>query len=149
MKRRQILVGVAALMGAQVAACLPAFAATYAEQIVAQLSSQGFRHIETNRTLLGRIRISADRNDTSREIILNPNTGEILRDLWLSKSGGKSSTVTIGSDDRGGGDNSGKGGGDNSGHGGGDDNDNDDDDDDDDDNSGSGGNSGPGGGSGN
>ena len=51
-------------------------------QIVAQLQAQGFERIEIARTWLGRIRIEAEGPGIEREIILNPNTGEILRDYW-------------------------------------------------------------------
>ncbi len=60
----------------------PALAGPYDDNVVAQLTSQGFGHIATERTWLGRVRITAERTDGQREIILNPKSGEILRDLW-------------------------------------------------------------------
>ena len=113
MKRRQLLTGVFAGLGVQVLAAVPATAATFVEQVVIQLREQGFSSIKVERTLLGRARIAARRVDGSREIVLNPNTGEILRDLWTSTSGASSGRIKIGS--YGGGD----GGGpeDHSGHG--------------------------------
>ena len=130
MKRRQLLAGALAGFGALVSAGVPAFAASYTEQIISQLQKQGFAAIQVERTWLGRTRIEAMRGDVSREIVLNPTTGEILRDLWLSSSGEAAATIKIGEDDDtaesdGGGGNSGHGGGDedndedNSGHGGG------------------------------
>ena len=42
---------------------------------------QSFTRIETEQTWLGRTRIVAEGSQGQREIIVNPNTGEILRDL--------------------------------------------------------------------
>ena len=142
MKRRAFLIVLAVLTTLGKAA--PAVAATAADQIVTQLRDQGFTEIEVEQTWLGRTRIVAERKNASREIILNPGTGEILRDLWLQKGGEGSPKVKIGRDD----DNDGSG---NSGSGGDsdeDDNDVDEDEDEDSDNSGSdsGSNSGSGGG---
>ena len=55
--------------------------------VVAQLRNQGFGSITQETTLLGRVRLYAVRKDGTREIIINPRTGEILRDLWLPISG--------------------------------------------------------------
>lgn len=65
-----------------------AHAEGYADSIVAQLRAQGFSEIETERTWLGRTKIVASGADGQREIVVNPNTGEILRDLWLMRNGG-------------------------------------------------------------
>lgn len=62
------------------------------ENIVAQLRGQGYTFVQVTRTWLGRIRIDAKQGDVRREIVINPNTGEILRDYQ-----GK---VTILADDR-------------------------------------------------
>ena len=125
LNRRQFLVGLAAvpiLAG-------PARAQDFSAELQERLRREGFRIESVGRTLLGRVRILAQSGSGEREIILNPRTGEILRDLWLS--GGRNGSS-----------NGGSGGT----QGGGDDDD-DDDDEDDDDNSGHGGrNSGPGGG---
>ncbi len=61
--------------------------ADYEQDIVRQLQDMGFARVEVSRTLLGRVRITAIGADGTREIILNPNTGEILRDLWLRQDG--------------------------------------------------------------
>lgn len=131
MRRRQLLIGLAAVAGTQLCAGGAALAAGFADEIVAQLRKQGFGNIVVERTWLGRIRILAERSDARREIILNPGTGEILRDLWLSKSGTPVQGARISDDD----DNDGA---DNSGQGGGGDSDDSEDDDEADDNSGSG-----------
>lgn len=115
------------------AACADSFQSS----VVAQLRSQGYREINVERTMLGRVRIVAARGGASREIILNPRTGEILRDVLLAEDGqvvpeiagsdnsGKGSSEDDGSDDNSGDDGSGDDGsgddgsedGDSSGHG--------------------------------
>ena len=138
MKRRQLLTGILGAMGVQMLTALPALSQTFVEQVVTQLRAQGFQSIEVERTLLGRTRIAAHRTDGSREIVLNPNTGEILRDLWTSTSGRTSGRINIGSaagkdsnsgpggdddnDNSGHGSGGGSGGGDDDGDDGGDDN---------------------------
>ena len=57
------------------------------EQVIDQLQRQGFEIEETNRTLLGRVRIIAERNDFTREIVFDPRNGEILRDYSYSDDG--------------------------------------------------------------
>jgi hypothetical protein len=64
-----------------------AHSASFADLIVEQLTQQGFADIEVETTWLGRVRIVASRTDGLREIILNPRTGEILRDLWTTADG--------------------------------------------------------------
>ena len=118
MKRRRLLKGILLAAGVQALTALPSFAATFVEQVVSQLRAQGFEAIEVERTLLGRTRIAAVRADGSREIVLNPTTGEILRDLWTSKSGGVAGSINIGGNEPENG-NSGPGGGDSGGDGGG------------------------------
>jgi hypothetical protein len=139
MKRRAFLAGLAA----GVALATPAAAQDYVDSVVRQLKRLGFASIAQERTLLGRVRITASRGDGKREIVLNPRTGEVLRDLWFP-GGGSSAGVTV-IDDRGGNDR------DDDENGGNDDEDDDDDDDDDDednDDDGEGGGSGGSGGSG-
>ena len=40
--------------------------------------------------MLGRVKISAILNGGRREIILNPRTGEVLRDIWFAGAEGAS-----------------------------------------------------------
>jgi len=54
---------------------------------VRQLEREGYSEIEVTRTWLGRIRISAEKGDIEREIILNRETGEVLRDYSRSDDG--------------------------------------------------------------
>jgi hypothetical protein len=65
----------------------PALADDVVDGIIRQLKKQGFGSVAQERTLLGRVRITAARKDGTREIILNPRTGEILRDLWTPVDG--------------------------------------------------------------
>jgi hypothetical protein len=48
--------------------------------VTASLRDQGFEVTLVHWTWLGRIRIIAVSDDIRREIVINPNTGEILRD---------------------------------------------------------------------
>ena len=82
MQRRAFLV---TLIGAAGLA-LPAVAA-FSDDVVAQLTQQGYRDIAVSNTWLGRVRILATRDGGTREIVLNPRTGEILRDLWTASDG--------------------------------------------------------------
>ena len=91
--RRQLVIGLVvgtALTG-------PAWARDFASEIERRLTRQGYEIESVARTLLGRVRILARNADGEREIILNPRTGEILRDLWIS--GGRSGQSSILNDD--------------------------------------------------
>lgn len=83
MRRRDVLTA----MVAGVLIAPAAQAQDFVASVVAQLRAQGFRSVVQERTLLGRVRITATRKDGKREIIINPRTGEILRDLWLPLDG--------------------------------------------------------------
>ncbi|MEO0939231.1 MAG: hypothetical protein AAFY38_13845 [Pseudomonadota bacterium] len=65
-----------------------AFAGPVEDRIVRQLRNQGFTQIEVSRTWLGRSRILATGPRIEREIVVNPVTGEILRDFWTDAPGG-------------------------------------------------------------
>jgi hypothetical protein len=91
MKRRVFLAGLA--VGLALSA--PAFAEGVADGIVRQLRDQGYSTITVKQTLLGRTRILAVGPDGQREIIINPRTGEILRDFWTN-SGSSSQIVRTG-----------------------------------------------------
>ncbi len=117
----------------------PLHAQNYEQAILAQLRQDGYEQITVSTTLLGRVRIVADGAQGQREIVLNPRTGEVLRDVLLlanveadeaSKGGssGKSSGSSGGSPSSGG-----SSGNASSGSGGSSGSSSDDDDDDDDD----------------
>lgn len=76
-----------ALVFAGILAAHPAFSDNYADEIALQMARQGFADVAVDGTWLGRVRVTGTRNGTVREIIVNPNTGEILRDLWLNDEG--------------------------------------------------------------
>ncbi len=121
--------------GALVSAA-PAFAGTFEDAVIKQLKAQGFRRITVEKTLLGRVRIVSFSSGKRREIVLNPRTGEVLRDVLTAADGtvapaiantsggsndnstgpddsgaGGGSDDTSGSEDGGSDDNSGSGGG--------------------------------------
>jgi hypothetical protein len=116
MLNRRLFLG--ALMGAALTGGM-AHAQDYAGDIITRLRGQGFTIVSSRRTLLGRVSIIAESSRGRREIIVNPRTGEILRDLWIAKGSGSTRPAILD------GDNSGHGGG-----GGGDDGEDDEDDDD-------------------
>ena len=68
-------------------AASPACAQSVSSEIVRQMSRQGFGNVIVEKTWLGRTRITGTRAGGSRKIIVNPKTGEILRDLWLNAQG--------------------------------------------------------------
>ncbi|MES2145971.1 MAG: hypothetical protein V4516_16855 [Pseudomonadota bacterium] len=107
--RRQMLAGLVA--GATLAGG-PALAQDYASEVERRLVRQGYRIEAVGRTLLGRVRILARNSEGEREIILNPRTGEILRDLWIARGSSDRPEVSGGDDGDGDHGNSGKGGGD-------------------------------------
>jgi uncharacterized membrane protein YgcG len=57
-----------------------AVASTYEEAIIEQLMEQGFSDVQVSKTFLGRLRFVASAGQQRREIVINPYTGEILRD---------------------------------------------------------------------
>lgn len=125
MKRRALfpILALAIAWGGQVRAEEPV------ERILNDLKRLGYQNVSVESTLLRRTRILAQSDEALREIIVNPNTGEILRDLWtpIKKASSKGSGGILDDDS-----NSGSGSGSGS-------DDDDDDNDEDGDNSGSGG----------
>ena len=113
----------------------PLYAQNYEQAILAQLRQDGYEQITVTTTLLGRIRFVAGGAQGQREIVLNPRTGEVLRDVLLlasqaddgGSSGGRSSGSGGGSS---GSDASGSSGNDDNDDNGDDDNDDNDDNDD-------------------
>ncbi len=64
---------------------------TATDEIIFQLQSQGYSQIEVKRTWLGRMRIFAVGDGVVREIVINPVTGEILRDARTKPNGSAAS----------------------------------------------------------
>ncbi len=90
MNRRHLLVfGLAAVVAG------PCFASGFQDEIVATLRAQGYDQITVEVTLLGRVKITAFKMSNQREIVINPRTGEILRDLWLTADGRVASSPPV------------------------------------------------------
>lgn len=85
----------------------PVLAQDYVGGITGQLRDLGFEQIEVRQTLLGRARIIARSAEGQREIILNPNNGEILRDFWQASPGQSATSRLVDSRNSGGSDRSG------------------------------------------
>ncbi len=63
--------------------CAPAAARTVEERLIAGLKDQGYAIVEDGYTFLGRLRIVAENDTYHREIVVNPGTGEVLRDYTV------------------------------------------------------------------
>lgn len=131
MRRRKLIASLGGALCGVLLAPGAAFAQDYTAQVVAELREQGFGSIRTERTLLGRSRILAQSAEYKREIVLDPRTGEILRDLWVNAPGKPSSRPIMDGSDEDDASSSGSG----SSSGGGSSSDDEDDDDEDDDSS--------------
>lgn len=81
-RRRVLLVAAALLMASTTLA-----RADEVDRIVRWLRGLGFDEIATSRSLLGRVQIRATGAIGTRELVVNPRTGEILRDVWLDAEG--------------------------------------------------------------
>ena len=81
LSRRGFLTGLLAVP----AGAVPAFAQgdPVTQGVLRQLEAQGFAIIDVQRTLLGRVRITAIRGDLQRELVLDPRNCLVLRDLAL------------------------------------------------------------------
>lgn len=77
---RKLLLVATALVGL----AMPALARTVEQQVLEKLASQGYVILEQGYTFLGRLRIVAENGMFHREIVVNPGTGEILRDYAVT-----------------------------------------------------------------
>ncbi|MGB7318233.1 MAG: hypothetical protein WBC85_09745 [Planktotalea sp.] len=66
---------------------VPLAAQDIGSQIADQLRAQGYKSVEITKTWLGRLRLNAANGAQRREIIVNPRTGEILRDFLSGADG--------------------------------------------------------------
>ncbi len=95
MKKLLLAVGVwAGLAGA-------VMARTVEDRLVEELKSQGYVILEDGYTFLGRLRIVAENGVIHREIVVNPGTGEVLRDYAVQMAnlpapGGNPTTTSSG-----------------------------------------------------
>jgi hypothetical protein len=62
------------------------WARTVEQQLLNSLQKQGYVVLEQGYTFLGRLRIVAENGQIHREIVVNPGTGEILRDYAVVMS---------------------------------------------------------------
>ena len=70
------------------AAASPLWGRTIEEQVLASLEGQGYVILEQGYTFLGQLRIVADNGVYRRELVVNPGTGEILRDYAVTLTRG-------------------------------------------------------------
>jgi hypothetical protein len=91
-------------------------AASPEEEIARSLVGQGFAITSRHRTFLGRVRFTAVKGATQREVVVDPASGEILRD-YSKRSGSPSAPVRAGNNDGRGAIGGSGGGGENSGGG--------------------------------
>ncbi len=75
----------------------PAYAEDFVTEIVSELRSQGYTSVVVEHTLLARAQIRASRGGATREVVVNPRTGEILRDLRIH--GDQSGTAEVKDED--------------------------------------------------
>jgi hypothetical protein len=54
------------------------------DDVVAALAGQGYEIVNVGRTWLGRLRVVAENGEIRREIVINPTTGEVLRDYSVA-----------------------------------------------------------------
>ena len=83
MNRRSLLLSSIVLLGLGPLAAL----ADVEDAMVRRLRAEGYADILTGRTWLGRVQISAIGARGRREIVLNPITGEVLRDIITTPKG--------------------------------------------------------------
>lgn len=55
--------------------------------LVEDLAASGYTYIEIRRTFLGRAHVFAYLGSEIREVVINPTTGEVLRDLVMESDG--------------------------------------------------------------
>ena len=65
------------------------------DTVVSQLHTMGYANISVTRTMLGRARIVAEKDNHAREIVIHPRSGEILRDA-VDTGRGWTNAVTLG-----------------------------------------------------
>lgn len=56
------------------------------DQVIADLQQEGFMVVDTGTTLLGRLRITALGPEGTREVVLNPRNGKVLRDVMIEEA---------------------------------------------------------------
>jgi hypothetical protein len=67
-----------------VALAAPVAAQSIRDDVEAALVAQGYEIVNVGRTWLGRLRVVAENDEIRREIVINPSTGEVLRDYSVA-----------------------------------------------------------------
>lgn len=77
----------------------PVFAKTVADEVEADLVRKGYTITSSQRTFLGRIKINAAKGRKRREVVVDPASGEVLRDysdISGEENSGTSSAASAG-----------------------------------------------------
>lgn len=85
LSRRGLLIGLAG--GLVLAGPAIAQADPVTQAVIRQLEARGFVIAEVRRTLLGRMRIVSVRGEVTRELVIDPRNGAILRDYTVRADG--------------------------------------------------------------
>jgi|GEM_PF-2151416 len=88
--RRLFLQAALPALGLTLVGLGPALSETLETKVYKGLSRQGYKDIKSNFTFLGRLRVTAEKGETRREVILNRKTGEVLRDVIVGRGGTRS-----------------------------------------------------------
>lgn len=88
--RRNFLQVALPALGVTLAGIGPALSETLEAKVVKGLRRQGYRDIKSSFTFLGRLRVTAEKGEKHRELILNRQTGEVLRDVIVGNGGTRS-----------------------------------------------------------
>jgi hypothetical protein len=94
-------------------------AASHEDEVARALVGQGFEITSQRRTFLGRVRFTAVKGGTRREVVVDPSSGEVLRDYSQTSDSSKNA-VRAGNKDGGGSGSEGSSGGGDGASGGGD-----------------------------
>lgn len=84
---RTCVAGIALILGLLSAAAARTETPDHVARLLNLLRTEGYREITYERTLLNRLRIVAELGDDRREIVVDPRTGEILRDYRTPAAG--------------------------------------------------------------
>ncbi|WP_186827027.1 PepSY domain-containing protein [Shimia ponticola] len=77
----------------------PVSGETIEEQVIRQLSAQGYSSFETGRTLLGRVRVVGLSDTRRREIVVHPTTGAVLFDNIRALAGERTGVILLNESD--------------------------------------------------